>query len=156
MKLPNVGAVEHLLVDLLARPVRCSALTKAAPLPPGLYATFRDDRGAIRALAFSDRPFVALTGAALALIPRGAADDAIRKGVIPPNLLENHAEIVNIASALLNQLNPHADHVRLGAILDQPSALPPEARAMLAKPAARLDLTAEIPGYGSGRFSFLG
>lgn len=156
MKLPNVGAVEHLLVDLLARPVKCSLVTKPLPLPPGFYATFRDDTNVIRALAFSDRPFAAFTGAALALIPRGAADDAIRKGVIPPNLLENHSEIVNVASALLNQLNPHTHHVRLGSLHDQPTALPPEARTMLAKPASRLDLAAEISGYGTGRFSFLG
>ncbi len=155
MKLPNVGAVEHLLVDLLARPVRCSSVARPGPFPPGLYSTFVDDKRRVRAIAFSDRTFAAMTGAALALIPRGAAEDAIRKGQIPANLLENHAEIVNVATALVNQLNPHADHVRLGAIHDAPAALAPELRSVLTKPSARLDVEADINGYGCGRFSIL-
>lgn len=155
MKLPPAEAVARMLTDLLGRPCSVKPTAKPGFADQGLIGVLADRSGQMKALTFSDRPFAALSGAALALIPRAVAEEAVRKGVIPESLLENHQEIVNISTALFNVVNADADHLKLKEMLATSPATPQALRTFLIKPAARLDLAVDISGYGTGKLSLL-
>ncbi len=155
MKLPPAEAVSRMLTDLLGRSCVARPTAKPGFAEQGLIGVLVNRAGQTKALTFSDRSFTASVGAALALIPRTVADDAAKKGVIPPSLLENHQEIVNIATALFNAVNPDAEHVKLESMVATGPQCPQALRTFLVKPTARLDVEVEITGYSSGKLSLL-
>lgn len=155
MKLPPVEAVARMLSDLLGRPCSVQPTTKPGFAEQGFIGVLLDKSGTTRALTFSDKSFAALTGAALALIPRSVADAAVRSGTVPGNLLENHQEIINISTALFNAVNLDTQHVKLGQILATGPAVPQAIRTFLVKPAARMDLAIDIADYGKGKLCLL-
>lgn len=156
MKLPAADAVGRMLTDLLGRSATVKPTVKLGFSETGYLGELVDPKGVLRALTFSDRPLASLTGAALALIPRSVAEEAIRKGLVPPNLLENHYEIINIATALFNAVNASDAHVKLMAIHGTGPTLAAPIKAMFSKPTVRLDLIVDIAGYGAGKLSLLG
>lgn len=155
MKLPPAEAVARMLGDLLGRPCSVQPTTKPGFAEQGFIGVLVDKSGLTRALTFSDKSFTSLTGAALALIPRAVAEDAIRSGTVPSSLLENHQEIINISTALFNAVNLDAEHVKLSQILATGPAVPQAIRTFLVKPAARMDLAIDIAGYGTGKLCLL-
>lgn len=155
MKLPPVEAVARMLGDLLGRPCSVQPTAKPGFAEQGFIGVLVDKSGTTRALTFSDKAFTSLAGAALALIPRAVADDAIRSGAVPANLRENHQEIINISTALFNAVNTESEHVRLTQLLATGPAVPQAIRTLLVKPAARMDLAIEISGYGTGKLCLL-
>ncbi|MBX7190735.1 MAG: hypothetical protein K1X94_01675 [Sandaracinaceae bacterium] len=155
MKLPPAEAVSHMLTDLLGRACIARSTAKPGFADQGIIGVLVNRAGETKALTFSDRSFVSLTGAALALIPRTVAEEAVKKGVIPPSILENHQEIINIATTLFNAIHSDAEHLKLGPTVATGPACPQALRTFLVKPAARLDLEVEITGYGTGKLSLL-
>jgi hypothetical protein len=98
-----------------------------------------------------DLPLSAYLGAALGLVPPGGARAAVEDGELPANLEENLGEVVNIAAALFNV--PAAPHLKLHQLLAPGSPLPADVVAVLSGIGGRLDLSVEVPNYGSGRMS---
>lgn len=155
MKLPHAEGFVRLLTDLLGRQVTVKPAPKIGATEPGFVGELVGATGDVLALTFSDRAFAAFVGAALALLPRNVADEAIRKGVVPPNLLENHFEVVNVATSLFNAANTHDAHVVLKTIHAAGPTLPAPLRARWLRPTARVDLVVDVAGYGSGRLTLV-
>jgi hypothetical protein len=153
MKLPTADAIARLVSDLLGKPTTARAVAPTPVPRDGIVSAIVDDEGALRAAVVVDRPLAAYAGAALALVPSGMADDALRSGAIPSALLDNYREVLNVVTNLLNTINPV--HVRLGDSYTGPAApAPKDVATILASPKAKLDLELQIAGYGKGRIRF--
>jgi hypothetical protein len=155
MKLPTAAEVSALLGDLLGKRVTAKPTAPVKATDLGFAGKLQDPTGSLRGITFSDRAFAAYTGAGLAMIPRNVADDAIKKGQVPANLLENHDEVVNIATALINSANQNVVHVKLGGTVPTGPTMAADVKALMTKPASRADFVVDIDGYGSCKFSFL-
>jgi hypothetical protein len=95
----------------------------------------------------------AYTGAALALLPPGGAQDAVEEdGELTGMLVEALHEVVNVLASLLNA--PGAPHSRLYKLYAPGEDLPADIQGMLAN-VNRLDLGLQVPGYGRGALSFV-
>jgi hypothetical protein len=153
--LPNTTNLAALLSDLLGKR---TDVQKGPPVGTGpkdkvvVGAYLRDD-GAVAALLACDLALAAQVGASLALIPPKVAADAIKAGQLPENLGENFGEVLNVAGGALNAAG--APHVAYRGMHQLPPPPPPEVAALLKQPAARLDLTLNVAGYGPGRLSIL-
>ena len=149
--LPPAELVGKLLVGLIGRPVAVDRLPAAA-LDLGLptaVAAYVQDNGMMAAVIVSDLALAASGGAALALIPPGAAEDAVESGGLPDSLAENYREIVNVAARLFNR--PNTPHVRLREMHATPEMLPVEVSNMIAGATERLFVEVAIEGYPLGR-----
>jgi hypothetical protein len=98
-----------------------------------------------------DLSLAANVGAALGLIPAGAAEDSIDEKTLFPNLAENVFEMCNVLTSLLNREG--APHVKLYQVIYPGMSLPNDARAHLLALGRRLDLLIEVSRYGKGKFS---
>jgi hypothetical protein len=95
----------------------------------------------------------AYTGAALALLPPGGAQDAVEEdGELSGMLVEALHEVVNVLSALFN--TPGAPHSKLHKLYAPGDDLPGDIEGMLAN-FNRIDLAIEVPGYGKGGLSLV-
>ncbi|MBI4878653.1 MAG: hypothetical protein HY812_03205 [Planctomycetes bacterium] len=146
--LPAPAQLGFLLGSLFGKAVKVSKAAKIAAnvRSKGTLATFVAEDGKAAAVIHFDLAASCSAGAALALIPASVAADGERHGSIPDNLLENLSEVYNIARGWFQAGPP----LRLSQVLRLPAELPKDAQALLLKPAERVDLTLEIPGYKSG------
>jgi hypothetical protein len=151
--LPASIAVRNLLEDLLGRDVNVNPGDPigAADLPTATVAIYADRAQQIYAVVGMQLSLAANVGAALGLIPAGAAEDAIDEKTLFPNLAENVFELCNVLTSLLNREG--APHVKLHEVIYPGMPLPSDARAHLLALGRRLDLTIEIARYGKGKFS---
>ncbi len=150
--LPDAGAVARLVTSLIGKQVTQKAGAVLKRLPEGGVAgVFRNDAQEIVVLVLADVSLAAATGAALAMIPATAAQDAARSGVLPPNMAENFREVVNVMSGLLTGSGNRA--VRLTEF--SVGAMPEQAGDVFSTPGGRLDLELDIQGYGKGALSFI-
>ncbi len=110
-----------------------------------LLTVFVGDEGEPLMLAGGDPSFAYLSGAALALIPKGRAEDAINGRDADPDLLDNYREIMNVITRVINDAGDA--HVRLvpGSSADL-DALP--------EPRSGRGYGIAIDGYGSGTLCF--
>ncbi|MGE5857134.1 MAG: hypothetical protein ACM31K_01455 [Solirubrobacterales bacterium] len=150
---PHAKQVRDLLSDLLGKDVE---VTLADPMKtqPGdkvSVAIYTGDRLQLGAVMIFDLPLSAYLGAALGLVAPGGARAAVEDGELPANLEENLGEVVNIAAALFNV--PGAPHLKLHQLLAPGSPLPADVVGVLSGIGGRLDLSVEVPNYGSGRMS---
>lgn len=106
--------VRDLLVDLLGRGASVDKLKGSPLLDPALIAEFVTDESELGALCAVDAEFALRCGAALAMVPSTVVDEAIRKGELPPELVENVQEVANILAQLLDG-PPHAPPAAEGA-----------------------------------------
>lgn len=121
----------------------------AAALMCGIYV---DDANTPVGLFLCDLALGCSVGAALSMVPPAAVQEAVKTGNVPPNLLDNAREVINIAANLI--ASAHGRHVRLRDVAIG-KTLPPEATALLAKPALRIDAELAIPGYGTGKLALV-
>ena len=151
---PQLKEIRDRLELLLARPtaVKPNATPNkfAESCITSRYVT-RDDR--IAALCQVDLELAAYLGAALALIPAGAAQDAAKEGDLGANLTGAFCEVVNILAGGL--CVDGAPHVRWVDIAKGLATVPADAKAVLAKPCERIDVLVEIDGYGAGKLTIL-
>ncbi|MBK6697854.1 MAG: hypothetical protein IPG50_37555 [Myxococcales bacterium] len=151
---PNLASVLKLLGGLLGKPVTAKPAT--APLavaPARAIATYQDAEGHLLAVCVCDVACAAYVGAALSLLAPAVAAEAHKKGKIPESIMENFHEVVNVAASLFNVTG--GGHVRLEKILVTPCDVPAPVASLVAKPKTRLDLDVTVPGYGTGKMSFV-
>jgi hypothetical protein len=151
--LPGSLAVRNLLEDLLGRDVTVSPgdpLT-ADDLPTATVAVYTDNSQQIYGVLGMQLSLAANVGAALGLLPPGAAEDSIDEKQLFPNLAENVFELCNVLTSLLNREG--APHVKLYQVIYPGMSLPNDARAHLLALGRRLDLKIEVSRYGKGKFS---
>ena len=147
--------IRDLLVDLLGRG---AAVDKVKGRAFGgddlaLIAEFVTDEDEVGALCAVDAEFTLRCGAALAMVPTSVVDEAMRRGELPENLVENVQEVANILAQLLN--SPRTPHLRLKTLHQLPVDLPAAVSALLDAPEFRRDFAIVIEGYGDGRMALL-
>jgi len=151
--LPVALTVRNLFEDLLGRDVTVSPgdPMTADDLPTGVIAVFTDGSQQLYAVLGMQLSLAANAGAALGLLPAGAAEDSIEEKKLFPNLAENVFELCNVLTSLLNREG--APHIKLYQVIYPGMDLPNDARAHLLALGKRLDLVIEVARYGKGKFS---
>ena len=151
--IPVALTVRNLFEDLLGRDVSVSPgdPITADDLPTATVAIYADHRQQISAVVGMQLSLAAAVGAALGLLPPGAAEDSLDEKKLFPNLAENVFELCNVLTSLLNREG--APHVKLYQVVYPGVAVPNDARAHLFALGRRLDLGIEVSRYGKGKFS---
>jgi hypothetical protein len=150
--IPIQEAVRDFFTDLLGRGVAAakrSPLTYEDPLIVGRYL---DDDGETAALLVADLEFAAYSGAALAMIPKVVAAEAIKAVELGDTLFDNFREVVNVFSSLLNA--PTTPHLVLKALDRHPEGTE-DLLELMDAPRRRRDFDVTIEGYGSGVLAVL-
>jgi hypothetical protein len=153
--LPAAKDVRDMLTGLVGKPVGVNPGAPVTPTPdkPVSVAVYVDPQMAINALCVMDLAASAYTGAALALLPPGGAQDAVEEDrELSGLLVEALHEVVNVLSALFN--TPGAPHSKLHKLYAPGDDLPGDIQGMLAN-FNRIDLALEVPGYGKGALSLV-
>ena len=151
--LPGTPAVRNLFEDLLGREVTVSPgdPLSADEIATSTVAIFTDNSQQIYGVIGMDLSLSANAGAALGLLPAGAAEDSIDEKKLFPNLAENVFELCNVMTSLLNREG--APHIKMYQVVYPGDPLPADARAHLMALGRRVDLTIEVNRYGKGKFS---
>ena len=151
--LPGTLAVRNLFEDLLGREVTVSPgdPLKADEIATSTVAIFTDTTQQIYGVLGMDLSLAANAGAALGLLPAGAAEDSIDEKKLFPNLAENVFELCNVLTSLLNREG--GPHIKLYQVVYPGDPLPADARAHLMALGRRVDLMVEVNRYGKGKFS---
>jgi len=151
--LPGSLAVRNLFEDLLGREVVVSTgdPLSSDEVRTATVAIFTDAGQKIYAVMGLQLSLAANAGAALGLLPAGAAEDSIDEKQLFPNLAENVFELCNIFTSLLNKEG--APHVKLYQVIYPGMELPGDALAVLLALGRRLDLMCEVSRYGKGKLS---
>lgn len=155
VQLPAAKDVRDMLTGLVGKPVGVNPGAPVTPTPdkPVAVAVYIDPQMAINAICVMDLGAAAYTGAALALLPPGGAQDAVEEdGELSGLLVEALHEVVNVLSALFN--TPGAPHSKLHKLYAPGEDLPGDISGMLAN-FNRIDLAIEVPGYGKGAVSLV-
>ena len=151
--LPASLTIRNLLEDLLGREVTVSAANppEATDLERVVGAVYVDNGLKMVSAIGLALPLAANCGAALGLMPAGAAEDCIEQGQLTPVLVENVAELCNVLTSLFN--HEGGPHVKLYKVYAPPEPLPGDVKALLLALGNRIDLTVEVARYGKGRLS---
>jgi hypothetical protein len=151
--IPIALSVRNLFEDLLGRDVNVSPgdPMTAADLPTGVFAVYTDAAQQFYAVLGMQLALAANAGAALGLLPAGAAEDSIAEKKLFPNLAENVFELCNVLTSLLNREG--GPHVKMYQVIYPGMELPNDVRAHLLALGKRLDLTVEVARYGKGKLS---
>ncbi|MEV6344493.1 hypothetical protein [Actinoplanes sp. NPDC051851] len=151
--LPGSLAVRNLFEDLLGREVTVSPgdPLSADEVKTATVAIFTDAGQKIYAAMGMQLSLAANAGAALGLLPPGAAEDSIDEKQLFPNLAENVFELFNVFTSLLNKEG--SPHIKLYQVIYPGMELPNDARAILLALGRRLDLMCEVSRYGKGKLS---
>ena len=155
LEAPAAKDVKDMLTGLVGKAVNVSPGPPVTPTPDGpvAVAVYVDPQMAVNALCVMDLGAAAYTGAALALLPPGGAQDAVEEdGELTSLLVEALHEVVNVLSALFN--TPGAPHSKLHKLYAPGDDLPGDIAGMLAN-FNRIDLAIEVPGYGKGALSLV-
>jgi hypothetical protein len=151
--LPDVARVKDIfgmLFDgLTVQPGAKLDISPKASTYCGVYVT---DDGAAAAAACCDLAFAAISGAALSMLPPTAAKDAGKQKTLPPMMLANLNEVMNICTRLI--LREDCPHLKLQGVYPVGS-IPADAAAMLGAAKRRIDLQIGITKYGSGALSVI-
>jgi hypothetical protein len=150
--LPTADAVAKLIASLVGKNVTAKAGT-ALKQPPkgGAAAVCVDEAPNVVAVMLADVSLAAAVGAALAMIPPAAAQDAVRAGSLPPNIADNFREVANIMCSLLTASGGRG--VRLAGF--EVGSVPAAAVPVLAGTGARLDLEIDVQNYGKGLLAII-
>lgn len=151
--LPPTKLIKDVLDGLLGREVAMvptDAMTSADTVG-GALAMYVDDAGVLGAVAGWDLSAGANVGAAVALVPVGGAEAAIEDQYLPDNLVENLGEVSNVLASVFQI--PGNPHLRLEQVYRPLNTAPEHAIQMLYALGHRIDLTVDVPGYGSGKLA---
>ncbi len=151
--IPAPLTVRNLFEDLLGRDCNVAPADPMTgdDLKLAAVAIYTDRAQQIHGVLGMTLPLAANVGAALGLLPPGAAEDSIDEKQLFPNLAENVFELCNVLTSLLNREG--APHVKLHQVVYPGMPLPTDARAHLLALGRRLDLTIEVSRYGKGKLS---
>jgi hypothetical protein len=153
LTLPGLMPVRTMLEELLGREVTVTPAdpATAGDLPRMAVALYVDGAGRLAAVLGMDLALAAYAGAALGLLPAGAAADSIEEEQLSPMLRENVQELYNILTGLLNKEG--GPHLTLYRVVAPGEDLPSDAAAYLLALGNRLDAKVEISRYGGGLFA---
>ena len=147
--LPTGADVRGLLNGLFDRSV--TVHEERRPVLPGrgvhVVGSYVEDGGRVRALVLCDLTLGCVLGAALALVPMPRVQEALDSGAVPPDLADNTQEVLNVAASLFNGADAH---LKLRATQVAPEPVSDDVVGFLRGAPYRVDLTVEVPGYGSG------
>ena len=151
--LPPAMRIRSMLEDLLGRDVTVNLTEPAvfSDVKGMTIAVYTDESMRLAAVLGLDLPLAADAGAALGLLPPGAAEDSVDGRSLAPNLAENVKELCNIFTALLNRED--APHLRLYQFIAPGENVPGDVAGQLIALGQRLDLHVEVARYGTGRLS---
>jgi hypothetical protein len=151
--LPGSLTVRNLFEDLLGRDCNVAPgdPITADDLPTATVAIYTDGQQQIYGVLGMQLGLAANAGAALGLLPAGAAEDSIDEKKLSPALSENVFELCNVLTSLLNREG--GPHVKLYQVIYPGMPLPNDARAHLLALGRRLDVMIEVNRYGKGKFS---
>ena len=147
--LPSAADVRGLLNGLFDRPV--TVHEEPGPVLPGrgvhVVGSYVEDGGRIRALVMCDLTLGCVLGAALALVPMPRVQEALDAGSVPLDLADNTQEVLNVAASLFNSADAH---LKLRAVQVAPEPVSDDVVGFLRGAPYRVDLTVEVPAYGTG------
>lgn len=147
VRIPESGELVPLLSALIGRDITFESGTD--PLTPAEVeqhlTLFVSDDDEPLMLAGGDKPFAYLSGAALAMLPKGRAEDAIKDREPDEDLLENYFEVMNVLTRVINDQG--GTHCRL---IPQSSVVLSD----LPEPAKGVGIDLDISNYGTGKLSF--
>ena len=151
--IPGALTVRNLFEDLLGRDVTVTPgdPMTADDLPTAVVAVFVDSSQQLYGVLGMQLALAANAGAALGLLPAGAAEDALEEKNLSPTLAENVGELCNVLTSLLNREG--APHVKLRQVVYPGNPLPNDVRAHFLALGRRLDLLVEVSRYGKGNLS---
>jgi hypothetical protein len=152
--MPTVQNTKTVLAGLLGTSMEIGPASGGFTEVPAAVAVYNDDSGAAVALIACDIKFASYMGAALAMIPPEVAAESVTAGVLHEDLAENLHEIMNIAARFFNYADK-STHVSLSEMLVNGTPPPDSVMTLLANATQRMDLDADIPDYGSGRFTLI-
>lgn len=151
--LPPTKLIKDVIDGMLGKEVSVSpagALTPADTIG-GALAVYVDDSNHLGAVAGWDLTLAANVGAAVALVPVGAAEDAIEEKYLPDHLLENLSEVSNVLASVFQI--PGNPHLRLSQMYRPINSADNDAVGLLYALGNRIDLSVSVPNYGDGRLS---
>ena len=153
--LPVAQDVRELVEGLLGRAVDARQAHKGVDLKnrENLVGAYVTDEGHVAAIILVDLAGAAHLGAALGLAPRSAADAAVKGGLLPVQLGENVAEVLNVAASLFNA--DGGPHLRLLAVYGGDAPVPADIAQWAKAYSPRVDLELDINGYGTGGWSIV-
>jgi hypothetical protein len=151
--IPGALTVRDLFEDLLGRDVTVSpgVPMTADDLSTGVIAVYTDTAQQLYAVLGMQLTLAAGAGAALGLLPVGAAEDSIREKKLLPSLAEHVFQLCSALTSLFNREG--APHAKLYQVVYPGMELPDDVPAHLLGLGKRLDLTVEVARYGKGKFS---
>ena len=148
--IPNSEAVADLLAMIFGEDIDVSEAS-AGDISDHHIATFLNPEDQLVAISACDIDFVAYSGAALSMIPKGVASDMIKEGQVNDMVKANFYEVMNICSKLM--LSDNSPHLRLVDVLE-PGDPSKAAIGALEGASARVFFDVDVPRYGKGRLSF--
>ena len=152
--IPDRKSIKDLFEGLLGRDV---TITEGKPvdigIPKPVIAAYADDAQRLRAVAVLSFGLAARAGAAIALVPKGAAEAAEEDRLMPDNLFENATEICNVLAAPFG--DAMGEHLRLTGTYAPADPVPAHLLGVAAQLGAREDVELEIAGYGTGALSLI-
>ena len=152
--LPDRKIIKDIFEGLLGRDISITEGTAVdIGIPKPVVASYADDVGQLRAVAVLELALAARAGAAIALVPKGAADAAVEDMLLPSNLFENASEICNVLAAALG--DAMGVHLRLAGAFAPTDPVPSLVLTTATQLAGREDVELDIAGYGSGRLSLV-
>jgi hypothetical protein len=147
--LPPTAEMEKLLSGLLARDVKLTP-DGSPPGDPCAVALFRTDEPVLEVAALCEVSLAASMGAALSVIPAGAARESAAQGDLDPPLDENFGEVMNVLSRFVSG---SGRRFTLAGVF-RPRCAPAELMEKARGSDERRTLAAEIAGYLGGRIAF--
>jgi len=154
--LPTTAVVARILTGVLGKQVTATK----APVPmnmkikaPRVFGVYRDREKPITCVCVCDLPLSAYAGGAMLTFPACTINDSLKAGNLEEGLLDTMQEILNICAQFFNDYGRQV----FREIHTGPEKLPEDVGPALNAPAARIDLSIAIAGYGSGQMAvFLG
>lgn len=146
------ASLQGVMRGLFDRPIQLTAAPKFEPAAAkaAVIAVYTGPEGNTIGLMVCSVQAAAYLGAALSLLPKPVAEDAIKRSALDDALLENFREVANICSSMFAEQAGCRAH--LGDVLNKITVTPPELKALMAT-TNRVDVTIDVPNYGQGVIS---
>lgn len=153
---PGPDHIEEILEMLVGKSIevkRSPGAVKA--LSQGTFSVYNYEDGKVGAVIFCSLGLTNSLGAAIMMIPSGAAEDATDEGEMPKNLFDNYCEVANVMTSLMNDKRSHAKRVILADVYAEFDNVPDEARAIFEDSTHTASFQVSIAGgYPGGELYF--
>lgn len=151
--LPDAAKIVKLLALLFdGLEVKPGGKFDQTPAGGAWFGVFVADSGEPVSLCGADANLAASFGAALSMLPAGAAKDAAKSRELTDVMVANLREIMNICTRLV--MDASSPHLKLEQIYPVKSLAGPAA-ALLAAPKERREFLIQLPKYGGGVMTLL-